>query len=146
MLASRCCYTRPHAAPAVAEDEKEGECELGRRSILHFRSKAFHVAFRLSICLRFVIVARRLEAFSTEKVNDDACDAAFQEGSGRRQMSAWFGAAERWPTPAPLCRSTVTIANGSFHQSPMTHIDGTTVKRVDLITLQIEARLVQTFC
>jgi len=36
-------------------------------SILHFRSKAFDVALLLSIRLRFVIVTRRPEAFSSEK-------------------------------------------------------------------------------
>jgi len=45
--------------------------KMAHGSILHFRSKAFHVAFRLSIRLRFVIAARfgsaRPEAFSSGK-------------------------------------------------------------------------------
>jgi len=49
---------------------------------LHFRSKAFHVAFRLSIRLRFVIVTRRPKAFSSEKVNDEA-DVRPQRGGMR---------------------------------------------------------------
>ena len=112
-----------------------------RGSILHFRSKAFHVAFRLSIRLRFVIVTRRPKAFSSEKVNDGG-DSSFQEGA-RRKGAGRTGLGcvrRRWRRLLSVTDSTSTCKRLISSVSRIVGRDGA-LKRLHVITLHVRTVL-----